>query len=227
MKNYRCILIITIVVLLCSCASKPKTKHQSQALYGMIYDRDNRPVYNAAIYVNRKYQASSDIQGHFIISPVKPKAKYVIRAAKPEWEEVNVTVSFTDPSHVLYLHMFSGDQLLAEAETAIGNKKWNEAALFLSRASEAGAETLAAEYLRAVLAHTRGQHREARSILLALTETEKNIPHLWLFLADISQYYLGSPEDARTYLAMFLALRHEADAEQRLERLGGSYVIGF
>jgi hypothetical protein len=219
MKKYRCTLIIAAVVLLCSCASGPKTKHASQALYGMIYDRDNRPVSNAAIYVNGKYQASSDIQGHFIISPMKPKAEYAIRAVKPEWEEVNTVISFMDPSHVLYLHMFSGDQLLAEAETAIGNKNWTGAEAFLSRALAAGAETLPAEYLRAVLVCGRGQYEEARSILMTLTETEKNSPYLWLFLADICQYRLSGAEDTREYLARFLALRYDADVEQRLAEL--------
>jgi tetratricopeptide (TPR) repeat protein len=213
------IIIIAVVALLCSCASGAKTKHDSQALYGMIYDRDNRPVSNAHIYVNGKYQASSDIQGHFIISPIKPRAQYAIRAAKPGWEEIETAVSFMDPSHVLYLHMFSGDQLLAEAEAAIGDKNWNNAEAFLSRASAAGAETLPAGYLRAILACGRGRYAEARAILKTLAETEKDIPYLWLFLADLCQYRLGSPEEARECLANFLALRHDADAEQRLEKL--------
>jgi predicted Zn-dependent protease len=217
MKRNQCALIIVTVVLLFSCASGPKTKHKSQALYGMIYDRDNRPVSNAAIYVNGKYQASSDIQGHFIISPITPKAQYAIRAEKANWEGVTAAISFMDPSYVLYLHMFSGDQLLAEAETAIENKNWDEAETFLSRASTAGAETLPVEYLRAILACGRGQYETARSILALLTETEKNSPYLWLFLADLCQYYLPNTGEAREYLARFLALRYDADVEQRLK----------
>jgi hypothetical protein len=219
MKNNRCFLIIGIIALLFSCASGPKTKHKSQALYGMIYDRDNRPVSSAHIYVNGKYQASSDIQGHFIINPIKPRARYEIRAEKAGWEGIETSVSFMDPSYVLYLHMFSGDQLLAEAEAAIGNKNWNGAEAFLSRASAAGAETLPAEYLRAILARGRGQYGEARSILKTLAESETDSPYLWLFLADLCQYHLDSREEAAKYLANFLALRHDADAEQRLEKL--------
>ncbi|MDR2053609.1 MAG: CDC27 family protein [Treponema sp.] len=219
MKKHNCFLIISVVVLLCSCASGPKTKHKSQALYGMIYDRDNRPVSGADIYVNEKYQASSDILGHFIISPIKPRAQYAIRVVKPEWEKIETTVSFMDPSHVLYLHMFSGDQLLAEAEAAIGNKNRNGAEAFLSRALAAGAETLPAEYLRAILARDRGQYGEAYSILKTLTETETNIPYLWLFLADLCQYHLDSREEAAECLTNFLALYHDADTEQRLEKL--------
>lgn len=227
MKNYRCFLIFGLTIgltfgiaaLLCSCASAPKTKHKTQALYGMIYDRDNRPVPSVYIYVNGKYQASSDIQGHFVISPIKPRAQYAIRAVKPGWEEIETAVSFMDPSHILYLHMFSGDHLLAEAEAAIGNKNWDSAGTFLSRASAAGAETLPSEYLRAILARSRGQYGEARSILKNLEETGKNIPYLWLFLADLCQYHLDSREEAREYLANFLALRHDADVEQRLAEL--------
>jgi tetratricopeptide (TPR) repeat protein len=185
----------------------------------MIYDRDNRPVPGADIYVNGKYQASSDIQGHFIISPIKPRAQYAVRVVKPEWEKIETTVSFMDPSHVLYLHMFSGDQLLAEAEAAIGNKNRNGAEAFLSRALAAGAEKLSAEYLRAILVRDRGQYGEAYSILKTLTETGTNIPYLWLFLADLCQYHLDGREEALEYLANFLALRHDEDTEQRLEKL--------
>jgi hypothetical protein len=219
MKKYNCFLIISAVVLLCSCASGPKTKHKSQALYGMIYDRDNRPVSNADIYVNGKYQASSDIQGHFTISPIKPKARYAIRVVKPEWEKIETSVSFMDPSHVLYLHIFSADQLLAEAEAALGDKDWNGAETFLSRALAAGAETLPAEYLRAILARGREQYAEAHAILKTIAETEKKAPYLWLFLANLCQYHLDSPEEAGEYLAKFLALRHDADVAQRLKKL--------
>jgi hypothetical protein len=219
MKRHHCFLIISAVVLLCSCASGPKTKHKSQALYGMIYDRDNRPVSGANIYVNGKYRASSDIQGHFSINPIKPRAQYAIRVVKPVWEKIETTISFMDPSHVLYLHMFSGDQLLAEAAAAIGNKNRDDAEAFLSRALSAGAETLSAEYLRAILARSWGQYGEAYSILKKLTETETNIPYLWLFLADLCQYHLDSREEAGEYLMNFLALRHDADTEQRLEEL--------
>jgi tetratricopeptide (TPR) repeat protein len=219
MKKHNCLLIISAAVLVFSCASGPKTKHKSQALYGMIYDRNNRPVSGADIYVDGKYQASSDIQGHFIINPIKPRARYTIRAVKPEWEEIETDVSFMDPSHVLYLHMFSGDQLLAEAEAAIGNKNRDGAEAFLLRALAAGAETLPAEYLRAIITRGRGQYGEAYSILKRLTETETNIPYLWLFLADICQYHLDNREEAGEYLEKFLALRYDADTEQRLEKL--------
>jgi hypothetical protein len=124
-----------------------------------------------------------------------------------------------DPSHVLYLHMLSGDQLLAEAEAALGNKDWNGAETFLSRALAAGAETLPAEYLRAILARSREQYTEAHAILKTLTETEKKTPYLWLFFADLCQYHLDRPEEAAEYLAKFLALRHDADVEQRLKKL--------
>jgi lipopolysaccharide biosynthesis regulator YciM len=124
-----------------------------------------------------------------------------------------------DPSHVLYLHMFSGDQLLAEAEAALGSKDWNGAEVFLSRALAAGAETLPAEYLRAILARGREQYGEAHIILKTLTETEKKTPYLWLFLADLCQYHLNRPGEAGEYLAKFLTLRHDVDVEQRLKKL--------
>jgi hypothetical protein len=75
--------------------------------------------------------------------------------------------------------------------------------------------------LRAILAWRREQYGEALSILTSLTETEKNAPYLYLFIADIHQYHTGDTIQAQANLKKFLELRYDADVEKRLRELGG------
>jgi predicted Zn-dependent protease len=208
-----------MVLFLFSCASGPVSKNKTQALYGMIYDRSNRPVSNVSIYIDGKYRASSDIQGHFTIPEIKPKAQYAVSAKKTDYETVDMTIAYTDPSHVLYINMLSGDQLLTEAGEAIRDKKWHEAASLLSRARDAGANHSSTQFLRSILAWKREQYGEALSILTALTETERNAPYLYLFIADISQYHTGDTTQAKASLKKFLELRYDSDVEKRLRAL--------
>ncbi|GHT79613.1 hypothetical protein FACS1894130_08830 [Spirochaetia bacterium] len=216
MKNS---IILIMVLFLFSCASGPVAKNKTQALYGMIYDRDNRPVNNVSIYINGKYLASSDIQGHFIIPEIKPKAQYAVSAKKPDYETIDMTIAYTDPSHVLYIHMLSGDQLLTEAGEAIRDKNWQDAESLLSRARNAGANQSSAQYLRGILTWKQERYDEALSILTTLTETEKNAPYLYLFIADIYQYHTGDTAQAQVNLRKFLELRYDSDVEKRLREL--------
>jgi tetratricopeptide (TPR) repeat protein len=185
----------------------------------MIYDRNNRPVANAAVYVNEKYRASSDINGHFSIPELKPKLSYNVSVQKQNYETITMPVSFSDPSHILYLHILSGDQLLAEAETAIKEKEWGKTESLLYRAEKAGADSLSREYLRAILAYSREEYDDALEILSELILTEKNAPYLYLFIADIYQRNSPNPARAVDYLRRFLELRRDSEVEKRLSEL--------
>jgi tetratricopeptide (TPR) repeat protein len=213
------IAISCIVTAMMSCASGPVAKNKSQALYGMIYDRDNRPVHNAEIYVNGKYMVSSDIQGHFTISQIRPKLQYILLVKKQNYEEVQMEISNTDPADVLYVRMMSGDQFLMEAEQALKAKNWSDTEALLARAQQAGADGTSVQYLQAILCFYRERYGEALLLLNGLTEKIKNAPYLYLFIADIYQYRLGNPEQARVYLRQFLEIRHDIEVRNRLRAL--------
>jgi tetratricopeptide (TPR) repeat protein len=188
----------------------------------MIYDQENKPVHNAAIYVIKKYMVSSDIQGHFAIPQIKPKLSYTILAQKTNYEDIQMDIAYNDPSYVLYIRMASGDQLLGEAEQAIRAKNWAQAGTFLDRAQQAGADAAPAQYLRAILAFYQEQYTAALGFLAALAEQEKNAPYLYLFIADIYQYHLKENDRAEAYLKRFLELRYDPEVRKRLEDLSGT-----
>jgi tetratricopeptide (TPR) repeat protein len=209
------------VTLMTACASGPVSKNKSQALYGMIYDRDNQPVHNAAVYVNQKYMASSDINGHFAISQIRPKVQYLISVKKPNYEEIEMEIAYTDPSYVLYVRMLSGDQFLTEAEQALKEKDWSKTEDFLTKAERAGADSISVQYLRAVHSFYRERYEEALEFLTGLTEKEKNAPYLYLFIADIYQYRLNNTGQAGVYLRRFLEICHDVDVGNRLREIEG------
>jgi hypothetical protein len=185
----------------------------------MIYDRDNRPVNDVKIHVDGIYKAASDIHGRFVIPNMKPNREYHISTEKEQYEEITMDMFHADPSSVLYIHLFSADQLIAEAEQAIRKKDWYRAETFIERAEKAGGGYVPIRYLQGILEFYRNRYAEAVSILLDLAEREKNAPYLYLFIADLYQYYLKEKEQALWFLTQFLELRYDPEAESRLNRL--------
>jgi tetratricopeptide (TPR) repeat protein len=211
--------LFTMALVLGACATGPLKYSRVQALYGMIYDRNNRPVGNVSIYINEKYAASSDIHGRFSVPQLKPKLTYAVSAKKEAYEEARLDISYSDPAQVLYIQMLSADDLLAEAEEALGEKDWLKAESSLSRALNTGANPLALGYLRGILAFGRGRYREALDILLNLAEEEKDAPFLYLFIADLYQYRFDDADRAGEFLRKFLELREDGTVRSRLEML--------
>jgi tetratricopeptide (TPR) repeat protein len=218
MKSFG-ILISILILIITSCASSPVKKDRSQALYGMIYDRDNKPVNDVRIYVDGKYRAASDIHGRFVIPNIKPHREYHITTEKKQYEEIGMDIFHTDPASVLYIHLFSADQLIAEAEQAIPEKDWYRAESFLARAEKAGGDYVSIRYLEGILAFYKDQYPRALSILLELAEKEKNAPYVYLFIADLYQYYINDTAGAIRFLSRFLELQYDQEAEDRLHML--------
>jgi outer membrane protein assembly factor BamD (BamD/ComL family) len=119
---------------------------------------------------------------------------------------------------VLYISMYHQDQLIEEAEKALKEKNWHNAETYLSRAEKTGAGT-AAVYLRGIMAFQKEDHEQALTILTGLAEREKTAPYLYLFIADICQYYTADPARALDYLKRFLDLRYDPEAAQRVREL--------
>jgi tetratricopeptide (TPR) repeat protein len=216
--NYRGIVFCITCALLLSCASGPEKKDKPLALYGMIYDRDNKPVNNVKIYVGDSFAAVSDIHGHFAIPALKSGEDYHITAQKDDYEEKSTDFYYTGSEDVLYIAMYHRGQLIEEAEKALKEKNWLDAETFLSRAEKTGASS-ASTFLRGIMAFQKEDYGQALSILAGLAEQEENSPYLCLFIADLCQYYTGDTGRALDYLRRFLALRYDPEAERRVKEL--------
>lgn len=204
---------------LISCATTARKREKLPPLYGTIFDQENRPVPNVELFLDGSYAATSDIHGRFSLLSVKKTDEHIVEARCVGFEPVEVRFTYTDATQVMYISMFSADQLLSAAERSIRNKTWTEAEAFLVRAEKNGADPLYCEYLRAVLAVHRNDTEKAKETLLRLIDQGHGKPHVLLFLADIYEYHDNDAENAREYLSRFLQLRSDIEVEQRLRRL--------
>jgi tetratricopeptide (TPR) repeat protein len=211
-----------LAAALFSCASNPGLKKPSLGLYGMIYDGDNRPVKEVRIYVGDKLSAESDIHGHFTLAGLKTGRNYRIKALKDNYEEATLDIHYRDPKNVLYLSMSHRDQLLSRAEQALREEDWALVASYLTRAAALGADYSPTQYLWAALAFRRGEYSEALDMLLKLEETERNAPYLWLFIADLCQYFTGDNDRAAVFLNKFLESRYDPEIAARLQQIADS-----
>jgi tetratricopeptide (TPR) repeat protein len=205
-----------IAAALVSCASNPALKKTSLGLHGMIYDGDNRPIKEVRVYVGDKLGAESDIHGHFALEGLKPGRNYRIKAFKDNYEEETLDIHYRDPKNVLYLNMNSRDQLLSRAEQALREENQALSASYLARAAALDEDYSPTQYLRAALAFRRGEYDDALDILLKLNETERNAPYLWLFIADLCQYFTGDNDRAAVFLNKFLKQHYDPEIAERL-----------
>ena len=109
-------------------------KVEMPSIQGMIYDVNNEPVSDVEIYINEKKQSISDIYGHFSLIGLNLSKSYSLKASKKNFEDVILTFTYSAPSQVIYLRMYSSSELLSFAETKVKEKKYNEAEEFLDRA---------------------------------------------------------------------------------------------
>jgi hypothetical protein len=221
MRSFNCFVILFFMALI-SCASKPAAKNGIQELYGMIYDGDNKPVHNAAVYINDKHLATSDIHGRFTLSRKAAALPWRITVQKQGYETILSTLDEPDPGYVLYMRIFSADQIITQAEEALKEKNWNKTESLLARARDAGADAAVTGCLRGILAFYQNQYAQAAKLLLEITETEKNAAHLYLFLADLYQYYLEEPAKALIFLEQYLSLQYDPELRNRAESLKGT-----
>lgn len=220
MKRPLLLLLATMAAIaLLSCATTARKREKLPPLYGTIFDQENKPVPSVELFLDGSYAATSDVHGRFSLLSVKKTDEHIVVARCAGFEPVELRFTYTDATQVMYISMFSADQLLSSAERSIRDKNWAEAEAFLVRAEKNGADPLYCEYLRAVFAVHRNDTEKAKETLLKLIDQGHAKPHVLLFLADIYEYHDNDVENAREYLRRFLQLRSDIEIEQRLRRL--------
>jgi hypothetical protein len=217
MKPYLPIFVPLALLALGSCATSsiPRTL---PPLNGMIYDYDNIPVASASVEVNGKQATSSDVNGRFALSDYLP-GQYAIVVQKEGYETVRLNIRYDDPTQILYIKLFSVDQLLKLAESAFERRNWQETEDYLHRAELIQPGNVPLRFLQAALGFRRGNNEEAQRILNRLLADEANDPFIHVFLADLFQYRLNDGPTALRHLDAFLNLRYDPEIEKRRDEL--------
>ena len=219
--------ILLVLVALCaftfiSCATTIRKHEKLPPLYGTIFDQENKPVASIDLYLDGSYAATSDIHGHFSLLSVKKTEEHSLEARKKGYEKVELKFTYTDPTQVMYISMFSADQLLSAAEQALRDKDWISVESFLQRAQSTGADEIYCNYLQAVLYAFKNDEEKAKDILLEMTDKGYENPHILLFLADIYEFHDKNYEMAIHYLNKYLSVRPDIDIDLRIRKLSAS-----
>ena len=192
------------------------TKVVMPSVQGMIYDADNESVSDVEIFIDGKKNAVSDIYGHFTLTGLTASKDYSLRAAKKGYEDVELLFTYSVPSQVIYLHMYSAAELLASAEAMTEEKKFREAEDFLNRAELAGGNFLGINYLRACIKYLVADYDSALSIANSIIEAGYIDSYISLLFADIYENGFSDSDKTKLYLQKSLELSYDPLVEKRL-----------
>lgn len=166
--------------LFLGCKSTPKA--DGNLLNGMIYDEENEPVANVVISVNDESITSSDVNGHFLLKKSFAEKNIKILCSKKDYETVIFECELLTVPQVVYIKMYSFNQLLALAEKDLLDSKFEEAETTLERAEHVKPNQITTQFLKAVCLYKQGDSEKALSILEGLDQDNKYID---LFKKDI------------------------------------------
>jgi hypothetical protein len=204
------------IFLFAGCASLKQTQ---PVLNGMIYDFENEPVTQVQLSVKNGPKTTSDIYGHFRIPDLLDKTTYEITFTKKGYETRIVQLEYFDVSQILYVQLYSAEQLLSLAEKSVSSRDYAAASGFLDRAEAAGGSPVAVGYMRAVVSYSKADWASSVAILNDLLDKGYTESYLYLFLADLYQYKLVDTEKAKKNLGLFLGKTYDPQAAARLAEL--------
>jgi hypothetical protein len=220
-KLYWFLLLCTLLPLLGGCpsmADRAITEFSVADLHGMIYDYHSQPCSQVRILIDNRDGPLSDINGRFVLKNLS-KGTHSITLIKDGYEEVNFSFDFINRTQVLYVKLFSLNQLLELAEKELDNKKLGKTEELLSRAEKIDAENVVLLYMKAILALKREQVEQALTLLNSILEQGIIEPMVLLTIADIYEYYKKDTQKAIYYLNRYLHQEENPDARKRLKKL--------
>ncbi len=212
MKKSLYILVISLLFIT-GCKS---TKQVLPVVQGMIYDGDNEAVSDVEIYLNNRKNAISDIYGHFTLAGLDEGKQYELKAKKKGYEEKYFSFSYTNPSQVIYLRMYSSRELINLAESMVEQKKYNDAETYLIRAEQAGGSYLSVNYLRAVICVLKSDYDTALKYANDILAAGYVDLYIYILLADIYKNGYSDIENEQLYLKKALNLSYDPAIQKRI-----------
>jgi len=218
MKNFVSVLITFLIITGCATQGTINKPFKKAVLAGMVYDKDNNVVANAAIFLDEVLKGYTDINGRFYLHDTS-SGTYKIHVEKKDYETLEKEFDFINRSQVLHLTVISSRQLLDLSQEAMKQRNWKLANQYLDRAEAILTDDVEIAYERALIHYMRHQYSEAESLLLSLLVQYDEVPYIYLLLADIYQYHYEDLDKARQHLAKYLEYRADSEVESRLKEL--------
>jgi len=224
-KRLLFVALCTLLVLSCKTTEDP-TDFEVSSLPGMIYDGDNRPCERVSLLVvkvlegeeKELYTVQTDINGRFIL-PNLDRGDYRIIAGREGYETLETDISYTSRTEVLYLKMFSQDQLLVLAADSFDLGRFDKALAFLLRSEKIDDANPRHLYTHSVFLYDRGEYDKALESLKKISSSGFDFPWVDLLVGDIYQYHLEEPQKALEALKRFSTRIDDGDVKTRIKEL--------
>lgn len=199
-----CIQTIAVLILLVSvpgCASTDNPLVFDEApLYGMIYDKQNRPVKGVRIVQNGKLLGTSDVNGRFFLSKISQGSQQ-FRFEKAGYESLELEVDFQNRTEVLYINMRSAFDCMVQADMALSQQSFADARQAIDIGIDIDPLHQGLHFLSAILYLKVGDPGSCLLEIISLWEMgrrDRELYSLALHVADMD------PEKAREVRAYFL-----------------------
>jgi len=123
--------IVAIILLALSsaapgCASRGFDGAKTGTLQGMIYDYENRPAGGYIVTIDADRQASTDINGRFMI-PGIPFGTHTLSGEGPNHCPLVKAVDFADKTQIFYFRIPSNSYLYAQVDRQLAEGDYGEA----------------------------------------------------------------------------------------------------
>ena len=168
-KHFYTISVFINITFLCSCATDVFNIKKVD-VNGMIYDFANRPISFCEITLDGFYAGSTDINGRFTMSRIKP-GTYIITGQKAGYETYQDTIAISDPGQIVYIRIPSQNQLLNLADEALTVMNLAIADEYIQRAYEIDNTNIEMLFYYATLKFRQQKYEEA----IAFLETAKEL----------------------------------------------------
>jgi len=223
----RILLMALCAALIFSCkTTDDPTDFELSNLPGMIYDGDNRPCERVTLLVvkvlegeeKELFTVQTDINGRFIL-PGLDRGDYRIVARREGYETLETEISYTSRTEVLYLKMFSQDQLLVLAADSLDMGRFDRSLAFLNRSESIDDSNPRHLYTLSVFFYSRGEYEKALESLVKIPSSGFDFPWVDLLVGDIYQYHLDEPQKALEALRKFSLRIDDGDVKTRIKEL--------
>jgi tetratricopeptide (TPR) repeat protein len=212
---------VTLFVSFFSCTSYLNTNLEEFAsadLLGMIYDNNNQACPGVRITVDGWTGPVSDVNGRFTLVNLS-RGKHALSVKKEGYEEAVFQIEFLNRTQIIYLKVYSFEQILDLAERALQDRKLGAAEEYLERARKINESDSLLLYLQAVIELKRDQVQEALATLLSIIDQKNAAPHVYLTVADIYEFKLKDAANALRYLRKFASYVESDEIKARIKRL--------
>ena len=147
------------------------------------------------------------------------KGTHNVSVSKQDYETLSVTFNFLSRNQALYLKIVSFDQLVLKIENALEGRKLGDAVSLIERAEVIRKNDPVVMFLQAIYYKELGEYLKASDVLSNVIRRGSVNCTVYLFLADIYEYYLDDDANAIKNLTSYLKLCKDIDAQERLKTI--------